>query len=98
MNGDPIAPGWARLAILLLWGLASALDQPPTDAAPSPAPAIDRAVPAEGFVRLRCNVDPDEPRVQPPPIILVTVHETQGDRHRQSVRHSRFLRCVVIDE
>ena len=28
MNPAPISPGWALVAIFLLWGLAGALDQP----------------------------------------------------------------------
>ena len=101
----PISPGWALVAILLLWGLAGALDQPPGDAEPSPGLVIDQAAPAEPLVHLRCHFDPDGPGAQPPrhergaPLIsLVSLRESQGDRYRQLEWPSRSLRCFVIDE
>ena len=47
MNPAPISPGWALVAIALLWGLAGALDQPLDDGEPSEGPAIEQPAPAE---------------------------------------------------
>ena len=46
MNPAPISPGWALVAIFLLWGLAGALDQPLDDGEPSEGTAIDQPAPA----------------------------------------------------
>jgi hypothetical protein len=105
MNGTPIRPGWALLAILLLWGLAGALDQPLSDEESAQALSIRHAASVAMPVRLRCQVDPDEPRDPWPPSrrgeprsSLVSLHEAKGDGCQQPVWPTRSLRCVVIDE
>lgn len=102
MNESSISPGWALVAIFLLWGLAGALDQPLIDQEPAEAQAKAVASPP---VRLLCHVDHDEPRAPwPPPqggvphSSLVSFRATQGDRHQQPVWPFRSLRCLVIDE
>ena len=67
MNGTPIRPGWALVAILLLWGLAGALDQPLSDEESAQAHSVEQAASVAMPVRLRCHVDPDEPRDPWPP-------------------------------
>ena len=105
MNGTPIRPGWALVAILLLWGLAGALDQPLSDEESAQALSIGHAASVAMPVRLRCQVDPDEPRDPWPPSrrgeprsSLVSLHEATGDGCQQPVWPTRSLRCVVIDE
>jgi hypothetical protein len=105
MNPAPISPGWALVAIFLLWGLAGALDQPLDDGAPSEGPPIDPAAPTEPLLHLRCHFEPEGPGTPQPgcrrgePLIrLVSFLESQGDRHRQTEWRSRFLCCFVIDE
>jgi len=106
MNESAISPGWALVVIVLLWGLASALDQPLPDEEPAQALPGEQAKPvASPPVRLLCRVDQDEPRAPwPPPqrgvphISPVSFRATQGDRHQQPVWPSRSLRCFVIDE
>ena len=105
MNRTPIRPGWALLAILLLWGLAGALDQPLSDEESAQAPSIGHAASVAMPVRLRCHVDPDESRDPWPPSrrgeprsSLVSLHEATGDGCQQPVWPTRSLRCVVIDE
>lgn len=106
MNESAISPGSALVAIFLLWGLASALDQPLLDEEPAQALPVEQAKPvASPPVRLLCHVDQDEPRIPwPPPqrgvphISLVSFRATQGDRHQQPVWPSFSLRCFVIDE
>ena len=106
MNESCISPGWALVAIFLLWGLAGALDQPLLDEEPAQARPIEQATPvALPTVRLLCHVDQDEPRAPwPPPqrgvphISLVSFRATQGDRRQQPVWPSLSLRCFVIDE
>lgn len=106
MNESAISPGWALMAIVLLWGLASALDQPLLDEEPAEALPVEQAKPvASPPVRLLCHADQDEPRAPwPPPqrgvphISVVSFRATQGDRHQQPVRPSRSLRCSVVDE
>ncbi|WP_295639286.1 hypothetical protein [uncultured Methylibium sp.] len=54
MDQAQISPGWAVFAILILWGVAGALDEPIEDTVPpEPPPA------AETFraIRLQCEVD-----------------------------------------
>ena len=105
MNESCISPGWALVAILLLWGLAAALDQPLIDEEPTQALPIVEAPPVAPQVRLLCHIDDDEQRVPRPPsrrdtpqISLVSFREAQGDRHQQPVWPVRSLRCFVIDE
>ena len=105
MNPAPISPGWALVAIFLLWGLAGALDQPLDGGEPSEGPAIDQPAPAEPLVHLRCHPKPEgQGTPQPgyrrgePLIRLVSFRESQGDRHRHTECASRSLRCFVIDE
>jgi hypothetical protein len=106
MNESAISPGWALVAIVLLWGLAGALDQPLLDEEPAEALPVEQAKPvASPPVRLLCRVDQDEPRApRPPPqrgvpqISLVSFRASQGDRHQQPVRPSLSLHCFVIDE
>lgn len=105
MNPAPISPGWALVAIVLLWGLAGALDQPLDDGEPAAGPAIEQLGPAEPPLNLRCHLEPEDPGTpQPgyrrgePPIRLVSFRESQGDRHRHTEWPSRSLRCFVIDE
>ena len=105
MNGTPIRPGWALLAILLLWGLAGALDQPLINEEPAQAHSVEQAASVAMPVRLRCHVDPDEPRDPWPPSRrgkprsnLVSLHEAREDGCEQPVWPTRSLRCVVIDE
>ena len=105
MNESSISPGWALVAIFLLWGLAGALDQPLIDEEPAQALPVEQAKPVSPPVRLLCHADQDEPRAPWPPsqrsvphISLVSFRATQGDRHQQPVWPSRSLRCFVIDE
>jgi len=107
MNESAISPGWALVAIVLLWGLAGALDQPLLDEEPAEALPIEQAKPvASPPVRLLCHVDQGEPRAPWPPsqrgvphIGLVSCRATQGDRHQQPpVWPSLSLRCFVIEE
>jgi hypothetical protein len=106
MNESAISPGWALVAIVLLWALAGALDQPLLDEEPAEALPVEQAKPvASPPVRLLCHVDQDEPQAPWPPsqhgmpqISLVSFRATQGDRHQQPVWPFRSLRCIVIDE
>ena len=107
MNESAISPGWALVAIVLLWGLAGALDQPLLDEEPAEALPIEQAKPVASLpVRLLCHVDQGEPRALWPPsqrgvphIGLVSCRATQGDRHQQPpVWPSLSLRCFVIEE
>ena len=105
MNESSISPGWALVAIFLLWGLAGALDQPRIDEEPAQALPLEQAKPVAPPVRLLCNADQDESRAPWPPsqcgmphISLVSFRATQGDRYQQPVWPSRSLRCFVIDE
>ena len=105
MNEFSISPGWALVAIFLLWGLAGALDQPLIDEEPAQALPVEQAKPVAPPVRLLCHADQDEPRAPWPPsqrgvphISLVSFRATQGDRHQQPMWPSRSLRCFVIDE
>lgn len=106
MNESSISPGWALVAIFLVWGLAGALDQPLLDEEPAEALPVEQAKPvASPPVRLLCHVDQDEPRDPWPPsqrgvphISLVSFRAAQGDRHQQPVWPFRSLRCFVIDE
>jgi hypothetical protein len=105
MNPAPVSPGWALVAIFLLWGLAGALDQPLDDGEPSEGPAIGQSAPAELLLHLRCHPEPEGPgtprpgfRRGEPPIRLVFFRDSQGDRHRQTEWPSLSLRCFVIDE
>ena len=105
MNGTPIRPGWALLAVPLLWGLARALDQPLFDEESAQAPFIEHEASVAKPLRLRCQVDPYEPRDPWPPSrrgeprsSLVSLHEARGDGCQQPVWPARSLRCVVIDE
>jgi hypothetical protein len=89
MNPAPISPGWALVAIALLWGLAGALDQPLDDGEPFEGPAIEQPAPAEPLLHLRCHREPEGPGTPQPgdrrgePLIrLVFFRESQGDRHR----------------
>ena len=54
MDQAQISPGWALFTILILWGLAGALDEPIDDTAPPEQPPA-----AEPFraIRLQCEVD-----------------------------------------
>ena len=54
MDQAQISPGWALFAILILWGLAGALDEPIEDTRPPEQPPA-----AEPFraIRLQCEVD-----------------------------------------
>lgn len=54
MDQAQISPGWALFAILILWGLAGALDEPIDDTGPPEQPPA-----AEPFraIRLQCEVD-----------------------------------------
>ena len=105
MNPGPISPGWALVAIVLLYWLAGALDQPLDDDAPSEGMAIEKPAPAEPLLHLRCHPGPESPGTPQPgnrrgePLIrLVSFRESQGDRHRHTEWPSRSLRCFVIDE
>ena len=105
MNTAPISPGWALVAIVLLWGLAGALDQPLDDGEPSEGNALEQPAPAEPLLHLRCHPEPEGPgtpqpgyRLCEPLIRLVSFRESQGEGHRQTERPSRSLRCFVIDE
>lgn len=105
MNPASISPGWALIAIVLLWGLAGALDQPLDDGEPSEGHAIEQPAPAEPLLHLRCHPEPEGPGTPQPgyrrgePLIrLVSFRESQGDRHRHTEWPSRSLRCFVIDE
>ncbi len=106
MNESSISPGWALVAIFLLWGLAGALDQPPPDEEPAEALPVEQAKPvASPPVRLLCHVDQDQPRTPwPPPqrgvphISLVSFRAAQRDSHQQPVLPFRSMRCFVINE
>lgn len=105
MNESSISPGWALAAIVLLWGLAGALDQPLLDEEPAEALPVEQAKPvASPPVRLLCHVDQEEPRAPWPPqrgvphISLASFRATQGDDHQQPVWPLRSLHCFVIDE
>ena len=105
MNESSISPGWALVAIFLLWGLAGALDQPLIDEEPAQALPVEQAKPVAPPVRLLCHPDRDVPRAPWPPsqrgvphISLVSFRATQGDRHQQPMWPSRSLRCFVIHE
>ena len=105
MNESSISPGWALVAIFLLWGLAGALDQPLIDEEPAQALPVEQAKPVSPPVRLLCHADQDEPLAPRPPsrrsgphLNLVSIRATQGDRHQQPVWPSLSLHCFVVDE
>jgi hypothetical protein len=104
MNESSISPGWALVAIFVLWGLAGALDQPLIDEEPAQALPVEQAKPVAPPVRLLCQADQDEPQAPWPPSqrgvphISLVSFRAQGDRHQQPMWPSRSLRCFVIDE
>ena len=67
MNEFSISPGWALVAIFLLWGLAGALVQPLIDEEPAQALPVEQAKPFASPVRLLCHADQDEPPAPGPP-------------------------------
>jgi len=78
------SPGWALTAIVLLWGLAGALDEPPDE-----APSDDREPLAETWTS-----DP-YPTVQ---LLCVRDYETPSSRHpkgAQSQVHPGLVHYVV---
>ena len=66
MNPAPISPGWALVAIFLLWGQAGALDQPLDDGEPSEGNAIEQPAPADLLLHLRCQPEPEGPGTPQP--------------------------------
>jgi hypothetical protein len=106
MDQSPISPGWAMTAIVILWGLAGALDQPLED------PSDHHELPAETWisdpypaVQLLCVRDQEAPSPHFP-------SGAQGKPHAGLVRHvlpigdvprgmdhvaSPVLRCHVLN-
>ena len=85
MNESSISPGWALVAIFLLWGLAGALDQPLIDEESAEALPVERAKPVAPPVRLLCHLDQPEPRA---PVAAVAVAPGQSTYFRR-VTHER---------
>ena len=102
MDQAQISPGWALLAILVLWGLAGALDEPIEDTGPPKQPAA-----AEPFraIRLQCEVDDVAASSdvltdrRPVEVSLASFRMPARALELQPRRQPpTTLRCLVIDE
>ena len=102
MDQAQISPGWALFAILILWGLAGALDEPIEDSGPLEQPPA-----AEPFraIRLQCEVDDvaasgDVLAERHPIAVSLASFRIQAGAPAPQARRPppTALRCLVIDE
>lgn len=107
MDQSPISPGWALTAIVILWGLAGALDQPLDEGTLAQHDATAKTWTSDSYptVQLLCVRDQEAPsthlpsgaqgKVQPG-LVHYVVPTSDVPRGMDHVA-SPVLRCHVLD-
>lgn len=104
MDQPQISPGWALLAIFILYGLAGALDQPIEDTEqPQPPTAM---APLVGVVRLQCQLEDvaasgdvqAKRRASDVGVVSLLTTERVHAAPHGGPQSPPTLRCLVIDE